>query len=122
MRTSTERILTTHVGSLPRAEMLTEFLIRQQAGEMVDERALSEAIERGVAAVVRHQVDAGLDIVNDGEQSKPGFQPMSRSACPDSAENPSGRSPATIAAFRVMRVFGRRDFHAEPNRITHLKL
>jgi 5-methyltetrahydropteroyltriglutamate--homocysteine methyltransferase len=60
-----KRILTTHVGSLPRPDALSEMM----AVGKTDAKAVREA----VADVVRRQVDAGIDIVDDGEQSKPGF-------------------------------------------------
>jgi len=74
MRSSTDRILTTHVGSLPRQPVLTDLLIRNQNGEAVDAGELETAILNGVRHVLREEVNAGLDVVNDGEQSKPGFR------------------------------------------------
>ncbi|MCW5750789.1 MAG: cobalamin-independent methionine synthase II family protein [Alphaproteobacteria bacterium] len=74
MRRSDERILTSHVGSLPRNPVLTELLIREEAGEPIE----AEALHREGAAAVRHvlarQVEAGIDVVNDGEQPRVGFQ------------------------------------------------
>ncbi len=74
MKYSSERILTTHAGSLPRNAALTDLLLRAQDGEAVDAEALRDEVERAVAEVVRKQVASGVDIINDGEQSKPGFQ------------------------------------------------
>ncbi len=74
MKTSTDRILTTHAGSLPRNGTLTELLIRKQAGETADAAELEAEVEKAVFAVVRNQADAGIDVINDGEQSRPGFQ------------------------------------------------
>jgi 5-methyltetrahydropteroyltriglutamate--homocysteine methyltransferase len=70
VKTSTERILTTHVGSLPRPAALTPLLLAEHAGEPVDKAALSAAIDRAVADMVRRQFESGVDIVNDGEMSK----------------------------------------------------
>jgi 5-methyltetrahydropteroyltriglutamate--homocysteine methyltransferase len=74
MLASTDRILTTHVGSLPRNETLADLLIRQEAGEAIDATALARQIESATAQVIASQVKAGVDIGNDGEQSRVGFQ------------------------------------------------
>ena len=71
MRTSTDRILTTHVGSLPRSEQLTEILLRKDRGEADESGA--RTIRKSVAEVVQAQVDAGIDIPSDGEQGKVGY-------------------------------------------------
>src|SRR5262249_45999580 len=69
-----KHIRTTHVGSLPRSAKLTDLLIRQELGDVVDSAELERQISGGVHDVLQHQVEAGVDIVSDGEQSKPGFQ------------------------------------------------
>ncbi len=74
MLTSTDRILTTHVGSLPRNETLSDLLIRQEAGETIDTAALAREIETATRHVIERQVKSGIDIGNDGEQSRVGFQ------------------------------------------------
>jgi len=74
MLTSTDRILTTHVGSLPRNEALADLLIRQEAGEAIDTADLARRIEAATQHVITSQVKAGVDIGNDGEQSRVGFQ------------------------------------------------
>lgn len=74
MLTSTDRILTTHVGSLPRNEALADLLIRQEAGETIDTAGLAQRVEAATAHVIASQVKAGVDIGNDGEQSRVGFQ------------------------------------------------
>jgi 5-methyltetrahydropteroyltriglutamate--homocysteine methyltransferase len=74
MLTSSDRILTTHVGSLPRNETLSDLLIRQEAGETIDTAELARQIESATAQVISYQVKAGVDIGNDGEQSRVGFQ------------------------------------------------
>jgi 5-methyltetrahydropteroyltriglutamate--homocysteine methyltransferase len=71
---STDRILVSHVGSLPRNETLSDLLIRQEAGEMIDTAELARQVETATAAVIDKQVKAGVDIGNDGEQSRVGFQ------------------------------------------------
>jgi len=74
MKLSEQRILTTHVGSLPRGPKLTDLLIRQEDGEAVDIAALQGEIDQAVRHVVASQIAAGVDVISDGEQSKPGFQ------------------------------------------------
>jgi 5-methyltetrahydropteroyltriglutamate--homocysteine methyltransferase len=73
MHRSEERILTTHVGSLPRSPKLRDLLVRQERGEAIDEAELDREVEAAVQRVVRKQVDAGIDIGNDGEQPRVGF-------------------------------------------------
>src|SRR5271155_4524556 len=71
---SRDRVLTTHVGSLPRNEALSELLVQREAGESYD-RALFEAeMEKAIRHVVAKQKEAGIDIGNDGEQQRVGFQ------------------------------------------------
>lgn len=67
-------IATTHVGSLPRGDDLEALLIGRDRGEDIDFDALEASIQTRVNEVVSRQVASGLDIVNDGEQSRPGFQ------------------------------------------------
>jgi 5-methyltetrahydropteroyltriglutamate--homocysteine methyltransferase len=74
MKTSDIRILITHVGSLPRGERLTDMLIEDELGTAIDRGSLTEEIERRVALVMRKQREAGVDIANDGEQGRIGFQ------------------------------------------------
>jgi 5-methyltetrahydropteroyltriglutamate--homocysteine methyltransferase len=73
MKRSTERILTTHTGSLPRPDELTTDLEALDTGALPDRAAFETRVRRAVAEVVRAQVDAGVDIVNDGEQGKVGY-------------------------------------------------
>ena len=74
MLASSDRILVTHVGSLPRNARLSDLLIRQEAGERIDTAELAREIEAATAHVVAAQVKAGVDVGNDGEQSRVGFQ------------------------------------------------
>jgi 5-methyltetrahydropteroyltriglutamate--homocysteine methyltransferase len=74
MHRSEQRILTTHVGSLPRNAVLTDLLIRDEAGEAVDPAELRRQSESAVRYVVEQQMASGVDIVNDGEQPRVGFQ------------------------------------------------
>lgn len=70
MKHSTERILTTHVGSLIRPQALQEFLRAKQAGKSYDEDAYRKCLASSVAEVVRQQAAAGIDVVSDGEFGK----------------------------------------------------
>jgi 5-methyltetrahydropteroyltriglutamate--homocysteine methyltransferase len=74
MLTSINRILTTHVGSLPRLAPLADLLIRNEAGETIDEGALEREVENGTRRVIEKQLASNVDIGNDGEQSRVGFQ------------------------------------------------
>jgi 5-methyltetrahydropteroyltriglutamate--homocysteine methyltransferase len=73
MRRSTEHILTTHTGSLPRPDELTRAMFAKEEGVPVDSAALAARIKAAVADVVGRQVAAGLDVIDDGEYSKPSY-------------------------------------------------
>jgi 5-methyltetrahydropteroyltriglutamate--homocysteine methyltransferase len=73
MKRSTDRILTTHTGSLPRANDLTAMLEALDAGTLPDHAAFEARVRRAVVDIVRQQVQAGVDVVNDGEQGKVGY-------------------------------------------------
>src|SRR6516162_3817931 len=68
MRRSSERILTTHAGSLPRPENLTDLFIRRARGESIDADTIAAAGLAAVGAIVPRQAEAGVDIGNNGEQ------------------------------------------------------
>jgi 5-methyltetrahydropteroyltriglutamate--homocysteine methyltransferase len=70
MKRSTNRILTTHVGSLIRPPKLLEFARAQQSGAAVDQKNYEECLKDSVAEVIQQQAHAGIDIVNDGEFGK----------------------------------------------------
>ncbi len=73
MKRSVERILTTHIGSLPRPDDLLGMLQAKEAGKTVDAGAFAQRVRKAVAESVARQRAIGLDIVNDGEQGKPSF-------------------------------------------------
>src|SRR6202140_1263238 len=73
MKLSTDRILTTHVGSLPRPDDLFEMMLARMDGKPVDETAYTERVRKAVADSVKQQVASGLDVVSDGEMGKPSF-------------------------------------------------
>jgi 5-methyltetrahydropteroyltriglutamate--homocysteine methyltransferase len=70
MKTSGDRILTTHVGSLPRTQAVTDGVFAKEEGSLKDEAALAATIAKAVDDVVRHQAETGIDVVSDGELSK----------------------------------------------------
>src|SRR2546428_1867948 len=73
MMLSRDRILSTHVGSLPRNDELSDLLIQREEGEPVDMDRLRQAMDRAVEDVVKKQMTAGIDIGNDGEQQRIAF-------------------------------------------------
>jgi 5-methyltetrahydropteroyltriglutamate--homocysteine methyltransferase len=73
MKRSTERILTTHVGSLVRPPEILEAILTRAAGGQTDEDAFERMVSDGVCQVVRKQAEVGIDIPSDGEFSKPNF-------------------------------------------------
>jgi len=77
-RRDVNRILTTHAGSLPRPIDLLEMVRTKARGDAVDERAFAARLKSAVADIVRKQADLGIDIVDDGEFSKPSFVTYAR--------------------------------------------
>jgi len=73
MKRSTERFLTTHTGSLPRPEELIRAMFAREEGVPVDAAALDARVAAAVEEVVQKQVAAGVDVVDDGEMSKPSY-------------------------------------------------
>ena len=73
MKRSTDRFLTTHTGSLPRPEDLIRTMYAKEEGVPVDAAALSQRVAAAVDEVVRKQAAAGVDVINDGEMSKPSY-------------------------------------------------
>jgi len=73
MKTSQDRILTTHTGSLPRPAELRSVLVKKDQGEPYDKAELKRLTHDAVIAIVRRQAEVGVDVINDGEMSKPGY-------------------------------------------------
>ncbi len=73
MKTSTERILTTHVGSLPRSQAVTDQLLKKERGEPYDRAEFDRIMRQAVADIVARQVATGIDVVSDGETAKIGY-------------------------------------------------
>jgi len=73
LQQNTDRIQTTHIGSLPRPHVLLDAMKAKYSGQPYDENAFQQALRAAVIDVVREQVQCGIDVVTDGEFSKPGF-------------------------------------------------
>jgi len=73
MLRSTNRFLTTHTGSLPRPDDLIRMMYAKEEGVPVDRQALGARVRSAVAEIVKKQADAGIDLINDGELSKPSY-------------------------------------------------
>lgn len=73
MKLSTSRILTTHVGSLPRTGPITDLLLRKERGEPLDATEFDQGVAAAVKDIVKKQAAAGIDVVSDGETSKIGY-------------------------------------------------
>ena len=73
MTLSTERILTTHVGSLPRSQAVVDLLFKREQGEPYDKGEFDRVMAKAVSETVRRQVSIGIDVVSDGETSKIGY-------------------------------------------------
>jgi 5-methyltetrahydropteroyltriglutamate--homocysteine methyltransferase len=73
MQPGTGRILTTHSGSLPRPSRFLPLVLAREAGEPVDEAQFTDEVRAAVRETVRLEADAGVDVLNDGEMSKPSY-------------------------------------------------
>ena len=73
MKRSTDRILATHVGSLPRPPAVVDFLMKKEKGDTYDTEKFAAALTAAVAEAVARQAAIGLDVVSDGETSKIGY-------------------------------------------------
>jgi 5-methyltetrahydropteroyltriglutamate--homocysteine methyltransferase len=73
MKRSTDRILTTHTGSLPRPDDLVTMLYAKDKGELQDQAVFEKRVQEAVNEVVRKQIEYGVDVVNDGEAGKIGY-------------------------------------------------
>lgn len=73
MKRSTDRILTTHTGSLPRPEGLLPLIEQKESGALRDLAAFNTAVKGAVGTIVRRQIECGVDVINDGEVAKPSY-------------------------------------------------
>ena len=108
MKTSTERILTTHSGSLPRPKPLIELILRREAGAAVDEQVFEAETAAAVDEAIAAQVAAGIDVASDGEMSKPSYTTYIR-------HRVSGIEPDPRAAEKGRDIMQGRDLLAHPD-------
>jgi 5-methyltetrahydropteroyltriglutamate--homocysteine methyltransferase len=104
MKLSTERILTTHVGSLPRPDDLFELMLARMDGKPVDEAAFAQRVRKAVAESVKEQVAVGLDVVSDGEMGKPSFITYAAQRL-DGLEKREGVRPSPFSNTRETKDF-----------------
>ena len=99
MKHSTERILTTHVGSLPRSAAVSEMLLAKENGTLSDQGAFDACIRDAVAEAVKRQVEAGIDVVSDGEMSKIGYSTYIKDRLHGFSGDSPRRVPADLALY-----------------------
>ena len=108
MKTSKDRILTTHTGSLPRPKPLIDLVMNRERGEMIDAAAFEAEIAKAIDDIVAQQVAAGIDVVSDGEMSKPSYTTYIR-------HRVSGIEPDPRAAEKGRDIMIGRDLLAHPD-------
>jgi 5-methyltetrahydropteroyltriglutamate--homocysteine methyltransferase len=108
VKTSTDRILTTHTGSLPRPKPLVDLVLAREEGGAVDAAAFEAATARAVDEVVAQQMAAGIDVVSDGEMSKPSYTTYIR-------HRVAGIEPDPRAAERGLDIMIGRDLLEHPD-------
>jgi 5-methyltetrahydropteroyltriglutamate--homocysteine methyltransferase len=122
MKTSASRILTTHVGSMPRPEGIKALLRARLAGQPVDDAQLSERVAEAIADATREQARVGLDVISDGEMGKTsflayaddrltGFVPLTAADPSVPSSNAGGSWARRIDTRREWRAF--RDYYEE---------
>jgi 5-methyltetrahydropteroyltriglutamate--homocysteine methyltransferase len=104
MKHSVDRILTTHVGSLPRPDDLFEMMLARMDGKAVDEQAYKERVRAAVQETVKQQTSVGLDVVSDGEMGKPSFITYAAQRLAG-LEKREGSRPSPFANTRETRDF-----------------
>jgi hypothetical protein len=110
MRRSTDLIVTTHAGSLPREEDLGVMIRRKAQGEIIDEEAFFARVKKAVGDVVRRQAEAGIDIASDGEQGRVGFIPYVNERLTGITPSPTIEAANYWSRSREYRAFP--DFYA----------
>jgi 5-methyltetrahydropteroyltriglutamate--homocysteine methyltransferase len=108
MKTSTDRILTTHTGSLPRPKPLIDLILRREKGEAVSPQMLEAEVVKATDDIVAKQVAAGIDVVSDGEMSKPSYTTYIR-------HRVTGIAPDPRAADKGVDIMIGRDLLAHPD-------
>ena len=108
MKTSKDRILTTHTGSLPRPKPLADLILARERGDEIDDRTFEAETARAVDDVVAQQIAAGIDVVSDGEMSKPSYTTYIR-------HRVTGIAPDPRAAEKGRDIMIGRDLLAHPD-------
>ncbi len=108
MKLSTDRILTTHTGSLPQPHPLIDLVLRKEKGDAIDAAAFEAETAKAVDDIVAQQVAAGVDVVSDGEMSKPSYTTYIR-------HRVSGIEPDPRAAEKGRDIMVGRDLLAHPD-------
>jgi 5-methyltetrahydropteroyltriglutamate--homocysteine methyltransferase len=108
MKTSTDRILTTHTGSLPRPQPLIDLVLRKERGDAIDAAEFEAQTAKAVDSVVGQQVAAGVDVISDGEMSKPSYTTYIR-------HRVEGIEPDPRAAEKGRDIMIGRDLLAHPD-------
>jgi 5-methyltetrahydropteroyltriglutamate--homocysteine methyltransferase len=108
MKTSKDRILTTHTGSLPRPKPLIDLVMNRERGEMIDAAAFAAETAKAIDDIVAQQLAAGIDVVSDGEMSKPSYTTYIR-------HRVSGIEPDPRAAEKGRDIMIGRDLLAHPD-------
>lgn len=99
MKLSTDRILTTHVGSLPRAAELSDLLLKKEFGEPFDQTTFDTCVHDEVRKVVLKQVEAGIDVISDGEMSKIGYATYIKDRCTGFSGDSPRLPPADLEQY-----------------------
>ncbi len=108
MKLSTDRILTTHTGSLPRPQPLIDLVLRKEKGDAIDAAAFETQAAKAVDDIVAQQIAAGIDVVSDGEMSKPSYTTYIR-------HRVAGIAPDPRAAEKGRDIMIGRDLLAHPD-------
>ena len=108
MKTSTDRILTTHTGSLPRPKPLIDLILRREKDDSITAQALEAEVTKATDDIVATQVAAGIDVVSDGEMSKPSYTMYIR-------HRVTGIAPDPRAAEKGRDIMIGRDLLAHPD-------
>jgi len=120
VKQSTDRIITTHAGSLARPQDLLEMLRSRAGGEQVDEAAFAARAKAAVTDVVRRQAEIGIDVVTDGEQSKPSFQAYVTDRLTGFETRPGGEAPGSWAGTRERLQFP--EYYSEQQQVQGVPL
>src|ERR1700684_428706 len=108
MQTSTDRILTTHTGSLPRPRPLIDLILRREKGEAIDPKTFEAEVVKATDGIVAQQVACGVDVISDGEMSKPSYTTYIR-------HRVTGIAPAPRAADKGRDIMIGRDLLDHPD-------